>query len=556
MVAAFDFGTAYSGYALSFIEDPKKIQINQAWNSGNLMSLKTPTCILLTPQMEFHSFGYEAENYYTRLVEDQEHDGWFLFKRFKMFLHNNEGLTREAVVKDVNGRSAPAMEVFAMTIGYMRDHLLTNLQKQTSIFESDIKYVLTVPAIWSDKAKQFMREAGIKAGIDTRRLMLALEPEAASVWCQTIPTEAPGCLSGPGSRYMVIDLGGGTVDVSVHEKLSDDSLKQLHISSGGPWGGCAVDENYIAWLAGLFGSTTLDRFKKEQISDYLEVLREFETKKRTINHDKKTQVTVRIFASLKDIYEECEHRSIQEVIAEKRLSDMVKCLSDKLRIDASIVMEWFQDPIDKIVNHINEILAEPKLADVNTILLVGGFAECELVQYNLKKHIPNKHWVIPEEAGLAVLKGAVRYGHRSGIVTERVASFTYGMNTSYPFDPKIHRESKLIKVNGMYLADNVFGVFVRYGDAITTGHEEKRIITPVVPNETIVNIYISSKPNPQFVDDPGCQKIGSLTVRHPDNEPLENKEFEVTFYFGGTELHVTARMLKNDKEMKAIIDCL
>ena len=51
-----------------------------------------------------------------------------------------------------------------------------------------------------------------QAGIDTKRLYLALEPEVASIWCQTLKTETKGALSGPGTKYMVVDLGG----ISLH----------------------------------------------------------------------------------------------------------------------------------------------------------------------------------------------------------------------------------------------------------------------------------------------------------------------------------------------------
>lgn len=39
-------------------------------------------------------------------------------------------------------------------------------------------------------------------------LTIALEPEAASMYCQTFPS--PGCkeIMEIGSRYMVVDLGG------------------------------------------------------------------------------------------------------------------------------------------------------------------------------------------------------------------------------------------------------------------------------------------------------------------------------------------------------------
>lgn len=92
LVAAFDFGTTYSGYALSFRDDPTRIQVNQKWISGSqsLISLKTPTCVLLNPRGEFDAFGFEAENKYVSLACDDLHNGWRLFRNFKMVLHNNK----------------------------------------------------------------------------------------------------------------------------------------------------------------------------------------------------------------------------------------------------------------------------------------------------------------------------------------------------------------------------------------------------------------------------------------------------------------------------------
>ena len=88
--AAIDFGTAYSGYAFSLRTDPSKIYTNKGWNADKLLTYKTPTCVLLNSRKQFDSFGYEAENKYVDLAEDETHEGWFLFRRFKMILHNNE----------------------------------------------------------------------------------------------------------------------------------------------------------------------------------------------------------------------------------------------------------------------------------------------------------------------------------------------------------------------------------------------------------------------------------------------------------------------------------
>jgi hypothetical protein len=95
LVAAIDFGTTYSGYAFSFKHeydnDPLKVCSNN-WTAGSrsLVSLKTPTCVLFNKDQRFDSFGYEAEDKYSDLAEDEEHGEWYFFKRFKMSLFNKD----------------------------------------------------------------------------------------------------------------------------------------------------------------------------------------------------------------------------------------------------------------------------------------------------------------------------------------------------------------------------------------------------------------------------------------------------------------------------------
>jgi len=56
----------------------------------------------------------------------------------------------------------PAITIFSMAINYLRQHLMDALKKQVSdIEQSDVMFVITVPAIWNDASKQFMREAAI-----------------------------------------------------------------------------------------------------------------------------------------------------------------------------------------------------------------------------------------------------------------------------------------------------------------------------------------------------------------------------------------------------------
>ena len=54
-----------------------------------------------------------------------------------------------------------ALTVFAYALHYLKSHALMELSDQTgsNVAIEDVRWVVTVPAIWKQPAKQFMREA-------------------------------------------------------------------------------------------------------------------------------------------------------------------------------------------------------------------------------------------------------------------------------------------------------------------------------------------------------------------------------------------------------------
>ena len=69
-------------------------------------------------------------------------------------------LNRQFVIEDDKGKTMTAMKVFSSALRYLKDNMLLTCQKSVpDINKGDIRWVLTVPAIWSDSSKQFMREA-------------------------------------------------------------------------------------------------------------------------------------------------------------------------------------------------------------------------------------------------------------------------------------------------------------------------------------------------------------------------------------------------------------
>ena len=65
------------------------------------------------------------------------------------------------MITAANGASISALKVFSLTLRYFRDHAIQELRDATGtkIDGQDVRWVITVPAIWRQQAKQFMREA-------------------------------------------------------------------------------------------------------------------------------------------------------------------------------------------------------------------------------------------------------------------------------------------------------------------------------------------------------------------------------------------------------------
>lgn len=493
LVAAIDFGTTYSGYAFSmkyaFDKDPLTIDANQAWNAGEkqLLSLKTPTCLLLDSNKQFDSFGYEAENKYAEIVMENEQDKYYYFHRFKMCLHENKNVSREMILKDITGKSMPAIDVFALSIMALKNHLMSYLETQgTGVEARDIRWVLTVPAIWTDNAKYFMRESAEKAGIPKDTLLLALEPEAASIYCQYLPTEKltgiePGfTMSEPGTKYMIVDLGGGTADITVHEKLSDGCLKELCRATGGKCGGTYVDLEYIQMLISILGESLIEIFKRENPDSYLDLIREFETKKRTIKSSSDIK-KVNMVIPMTVVNKLCKthiNKDFKSALASSQFSDSIVIRGDKVRIDTDVFKKLFDKTIENILELIQEIFKMKKAFSLNQILLVGGFSTCILVQEAVRREFPNCRVVIPFDPDLAVLKGAVLFGHKSELISSRISRFTYGISFNQKFDPAIHDDKHRKFIDGVWRCRHAFDKIVEKDTVIPIGATIQRLYKP------------------------------------------------------------------------------
>lgn len=552
--AAIDFGTTFSGYAFSFRHeyerDPLQISANN-WIAGGrtLVSLKTPSTILLHSDGTFHSFGYDAENKYSELTENEEHHGWLYFKRFKMLLHNNRELRRSSMIQDINGKKMSAMTIFSMAIRYLREHLMEAINRQMDgIDEEVIRWVLTVPAIWDDSAKQFMREAAKEAGIAKDQLTLALEPEAASLYCMKQPMAKLSSVDRKtsfvefevGTKYMVIDIGGGTVDITLHEILPDRKIRELQAACGGSFGGTNVDSKFNQFLIKLFGNDVLTELKVKCMQDYLDLFRDFETKKRTIKPESDGRVNFRLPFLLMEIYKNTTEEDLSESIRNSSFSNTVIIRGDKMLIDAKIFKEFFKEAVDGVITSAEKAIKTTKELDISKILLVGGFSESQMLQSAIRHHFPGKTVVSPGDAGLAVLKGAVLFGHQPDTIKSRVMKYSYGVEVNEVFDPDIHPDIyKFWQARkSRWMCRNCFDPFVNAGDEVEVGSTVTRTYGPEEKDSTEgIGIYASSQV-PRFITDSSCYRLGTMYIKMPNGGWPLDATLEVEMKFGGTEFTV------------------
>jgi molecular chaperone DnaK (HSP70) len=96
-----------------------------------------------------------------------------------------------------------------------------------------------------------------------------------------------------------------------------------------------------------------------------------------------------------------------------------------LRFNADLIIKLFTPTIDSIITLMKNTLSNRSTNDLSTILMVGGFSECPLIQDAVQAAFPGKRIIIPEDVDMSVLKGAVLFGHRPDFILSRVMKSSY-----------------------------------------------------------------------------------------------------------------------------------
>jgi molecular chaperone HscA len=223
-------------------------------------------------------------------------------------------------------------------------HILTALKNRAEhILKTPVnKAVITVPAYFNDSQRQATRDAGKLAGLDVLRIIN--EPTAASL--------AYGLGLDPSEEktIAVYDLGGGTFDISIL-RISGGVFEVLSTNGDTYLGGDDLDRAIIEYWMGLMKIDSLD--------------------------------------DTKSLKQQLRLAAEEAKIALSNASHFEKDFAgEKL----SITKEIFESLITPIVNKTMECCAKAmkdaglKVADINTVLMVGGSTRVPLVKNTVSKY--------------------------------------------------------------------------------------------------------------------------------------------------------------------------
>ncbi|XP_061188823.1 heat shock 70 kDa protein 12A-like [Saccostrea echinata] len=431
-VAAIDIGTTYSGYAFSsreqFNSNPLDI-FTPRWNDGLFLSLKTSTCALYNEKGEFDCFGYDADNkYYDMTLNDPDLvERCLKFTNFKMKLYDTKGSLEGLVLKADQGGTMPALIVFSDVILHLKNKIINDIcQIKSDVIEDDVLWVLTVPAIWNDEARKFMIRASAKAGIHADDLVLCLEPEAAAVMCKElkvqnyIQTKSDSVLAFMlGTKFVVVDLGGGTVDITTNEVLPSGMIRELKCCRGSDCGGTYVDKCFWDFIRNVL-DCNFETLSKSYRTEMHDLWRSFEIKKRQVDSQKSQYVMLQIPSII-----------ASKMKSEKLSKYNVSLVRDKLKFPITLFQEFFSSSVSSILKCLREVVTD----EIHSILLVGGYAGCKEIRQVIKQTYPSLRLVCPPESDLAVVKGAVIFGHNPAVISSRISKMWYGIQLTPEISP-------------------------------------------------------------------------------------------------------------------------
>ncbi|KAL1978103.1 hypothetical protein VTN31DRAFT_962 [Thermomyces dupontii] len=520
LIVGIDFGTTFSGVAFAFIANGEvREDIITEWpGAGTFAKQKIPTVLYYDQYQKVVGWGPDIADalsptgYPKPGVQKVE---WF---KLQLMMSGNTYIDPINLPPLPPGKSE--IDVAADYLFKLRQAMRSQLQKTLGeVFnreERNIKYFLTVPAIWNEAAKAATRAAAIQAGFlrdeNDNRLTLITEPEAAAMFCAKT-----GLLNLKlGDAILIVDCGGGTVDLIAYEVEEENpfTVSECTAGSGDSCGSTALNRNFSNILRAKIRKMKLPDGSRTVGKVYAKCIMDFENRIKADfrNNGQKWAVDVGIEAD----YPEAD---IEEGYMTFTNEEILQC---------------FEPVVNRILELVrNQIIAiQAQNRTLQNVLVVGGFGASEYLFQQIKLHVPPQFQskvVRPMDSVAAIVKGAVTAGITERLVTHRVARRHYLMATLQPFKEGYHPEQyRVPSLDGKDRCKYTRQIFVQKGERVKIGEPVKvSFFRQVAPGASLMYedvLYACDEDVcPEYVKDPRIKEVVTLT------SDLSSKNLEKDF---------------------------
>ncbi|MCO5601734.1 hypothetical protein L7F22_055858 [Adiantum nelumboides] len=579
VVVAVDFGTTFSGFAYAKFSEPDEVFKVYEWpgasRAGAKPYCKTQTSLFYAPPpapglpFRLLDWGWSGLLAYTQasrsaaklshvrsllpalnhlsnegadvlaLPPELEEKVGFFATKFKLLLAPDVNPTASTLPRGLTVERL-VVDYLQCLSRFILSELQVNYGKHFGM--EDVQWCLTVPAIWDERAKQVMKVCAEKAGMvkgascptsivaSPFPLGIILEPEAASVYCQQ---KAKGLNLVQGNKLLVADVGGGTIDLVVHQKADNDpnSMKVHEFvgSYGDIGGGTFVDNNFFQHLCHKIGC-----FKEFCRNNPSLVLRIFEWWQGI-----KAGFDGKGFSAQFSL-----PRKLSEAWEEYDNSLGIHCHDedyyDEFRLEDTEITAIFDTEVEKVLS-----LIKKQVNGIRVLMVVGGFSASPYLRKRIQRAFQNmvEEVIIPEDPGSAICHGAVLLHMRKDIIKSRIAKRTYGVRMCREVRRDDPLEFRYVNDDGILQCDNCMDVFVTVGSRVPFNESIRRSYCPNSHGQRTIRFELYSSPNKcvEYTNDVDVVKEGSFTVDISEGVELDkSRSLDATMVFGGSLIQVSA----------------
>ncbi|TFK64289.1 hypothetical protein BDN72DRAFT_881586 [Pluteus cervinus] len=567
LALAFDIGTTYSGVSYAVLDPGLVPEIQGITRYPSQQKVggdsKIPSIVYYDKHGDVRAIGAEALQ--EAFIEQAEEEGFIKVEWFK--LHLRPKTLSSPHIRDSDIPPLPPNKsavtvlcdflryLYECARGYIRETHPGGPEFWARV-EHSIDFVFSLPNGWEGSQQAQIRRAAVLAGLVSEHNSLShvhfvTEGEASLHFCVNKGLMAEGIPRDAG--VIVVDAGGGTIDISAYHALSSDTYEEIAPAQ------CRLQGSvFISRRAKEYLQEKLRGSRYASPEDVAHMVHVFDSTTKLTFRGGNTPSYIR-FGSVRD-------RDLR-----------VDIKAGQLKLPGNEVERLFQPPVDEIVKSIQD-LRQSATKPITALFLVGGFAASDYIFNRLEEILsPSGLKVLRPDGHLnkAVADGAVSY-YVDHLVTARVSPLTYGIECCIQYDatsPEHTRRAGTAgpRPSGRVVLPHLFRPILKKGTRVTEDKEfreefyqEAIDLTGFKSVSTDILCYRGQSSEPKWLDsEPSmftklCTVVADTAQGAKSLNPQRNstgrsyyaQTFFIIFLFGLTELKAQLGWVENGVERR------